>query len=405
MSERGGPQREPGATTALRPEERGPDRQQEREQRERGGPQREPGATTALRPEAAANGPASGRGRAGGGVPPARTASAMRSGRTQPSEDISVVVLAGGLDLERDVSLRSGRRVSDALRMTRVQARLLDADGALLARLVDDRPDAVFVALHGKAGEDGALRTVLELLDVPYVGTSATACRVAWDKPSAKAAVRAAGLATPDWVALPHSTFRELGAVAVLDRIVARLGAPLMVKPAQGGSALGAQQIQDADELPAAMVSCFSYGETVLIEPFVAGVEVAVTVVDVGSGPQALPAVEIVPFSGVFDYASRYTAGMTTYHTPARLPAAAAAEVAEVAVRAHTVLGLRDLSRTDAIVTPDGAIEFLEVNVAPGMTETSLLPMAVEAAGLDLGEVCLTMLRRAAARRRATTLD
>jgi D-alanine-D-alanine ligase len=329
----------------------------------------------------------------------ALTGPAARVDSGSQCTDISVVVLAGGLDFEREVSLRSGRRVTDVLRVVGATARLFDADADLLDTLADDPPDAVFVALHGEAGEDGALRTVLELLGVPYVGATAAACRVAWDKPNAKAAVRAAGLCTPDWVALPHSTFRELGAVAVLDRIVARLGAPLMVKPAQGGSALGAQQIRDADELPAAMVSCFSYGETALIEPFVAGVEVAVTVVDLGSGPQALPAVEIVPFSGVFDYASRYTAGTTTYHTPARLTPEVSARVAEVAVRAHTVLGLRDLSRTDAIVTPDGVVQFLEVNVAPGMTETSLLPMAIEAAGLDLGEVCLTMLCHAAARR------
>jgi D-alanine-D-alanine ligase len=322
----------------------------------------------------------------------------VRSNPTRPAEDLSVVVLAGGLDYEREVSLRSGRRVSDALRAVGVHAQVLDADRALLASLAEDRPVAVFVALHGRTGEDGALQTVLDLLGVPYVGTPAAACRIAWDKPSAKAAVRTAGLSTPDWVALPHSTFRELGAVPVLDRIAAKLGEPLMVKPAQGGSALGALQIQDAEELPAAMVSCFSYGETVLVEPFVAGIEVAVTVIDLGSGPQALPAVEIVPFSGVFDYASRYTAGMTTYHTPARLPAEVAAAVADVAVRAHTVLGLRDLSRTDAIVTSDGTVEFLEVNVAPGMTETSLLPMAVEEAGLELGDVCVTLLRRAAAR-------
>jgi D-alanine-D-alanine ligase len=321
------------------------------------------------------------------------------AGAVRPAGDLSVVVLAGGLDFERDVSLRSGRRVVDALRAVKVRARAMDADRTLIGTLTEDSPDAVFVALHGEAGEDGALRTVLDLIGVPYVGSTAAACRVAWDKPNAKAAVRAAGLSTPDWVALPHATFRELGADAVLKRIVARLGQPLMVKPAQGGSALGAQQIEDAEELPAAMVSCLSYGDTVLIEPFVAGVEVAVTVIDLGSGPVALPAVEIVPSSGVFDYASRYTAGMTTYHTPARLPVDVAALVSEVAVRAHSVLGLRDLSRTDAIVTPDGDVEFLEVNVAPGMTETSLLPMAVEAAGLDLGEVCLTMLRRAAARR------
>jgi D-alanine-D-alanine ligase len=242
------------------------------------------------------------------------------------------------------------------------------------------------------------VRTGLDLAGIPYVGSTADACRVAWDKPNAKAAVRAAGLRTPDWVALSHSTFRELGAAAVLDRIVARLGVPLMVKPAQGGSALGAVQIRDADELPAAMVSCLSYGDTVLIEPYVDGVEVAVSVIDLGSGPRALPAVEIVPASGVFDYAARYTAGMTTYHTPARLSAETTARLADVAVRAHTVLGLRDLSRTDAIVTPNGAVEFLEVNVAPGMTETSLLPMAVEAAGLDLGQVCGTLLALAALR-------
>jgi D-alanine-D-alanine ligase len=314
-------------------------------------------------------------------------------------DELTVVVLAGGLDLEREVSLRSGRRVCDALRLIGLHARESDADAALLSSLTVDPPDAVFIALHGEAGEDGALRTVLDLIGTPYVGSTAAACRVAWDKPNTKAAIRAAGLRTPDWVALPHATFRELGAAEVLNRIVARLGVPLMVKPAQGGSALGALQIRDADELPAAMVSCLSYGETVLIEPYVDGVEVAVSVVDLGSGPEALPAVEIVPASGVFDYAARYTAGMTTYHTPARLSAEIAVTVAEVAVRAHTVLGLRDLSRTDAIVTADGAVEFLEVNVAPGMTETSLLPMAVEAAGLDLGTVCGTLLARAARRR------
>jgi D-alanine-D-alanine ligase len=312
--------------------------------------------------------------------------------------DLTVVVLAGGLAYEREVSIRSGRRVCEALKATGASVRVLDADAALIDTLTADPPDAVFVALHGSSGEDGALRTVLDLVGVPYAGSDAAACRMAWDKPNAKAAVRDAGLATPDWVALPHSTFRELGAAAVLDRIVDRLGLPLMVKPAQGGSALGARQIRTAGELPDAMISCLSYGDTVLVEPYVDGVEVAVSVVDLGDGPVALPAVEIEPSSGVFDYASRYTAGMTTYYTPARLPGDIADRVAEAAVRAHTVLGLRDLSRTDAIVTPAGEVQFLEVNVAPGMTGTSLLPMAVETAGLELGAVCATLLRRAAAR-------
>lgn len=312
--------------------------------------------------------------------------------------ELTAVVLAGGLAYEREVSLRSGRRVCEALKAAGVAVRTLDPDGSLLAGLDGDRPDAVFVALHGADGEDGALRSVLDLVGMPYVGSDAGACRMAWDKPTAKATVRAAGLTTPDWVALPHSTFRELGAAVVLDRIVHRLGLPLMVKPAQGGSALGARVIHEAAELPAAMVSCLSYGDTVLIEPYVEGIEVAVSVVDLGDGPVALPAVEIVPKSGVFDYASRYTAGMTTYHTPARLSAAEAAAVAEVAVRAHAALGLRDLSRTDAVVAADGTVQFLEVNVSPGMTETSMLPMSVEAAGLELGEVCATLLHRAASR-------
>ena len=275
---------------------------------------------------------------------------------------------------------------------------MLDPDSELLAGLEVDRPDAVFIALHGADGEDGALRSVLDLAGVPYVGSDAAACRMAWDKPTAKAIVHAAGLATPDWVALPHSTFRELGAAVVLDRIVERFGLPLMVKPAQGGSALGARVIRSATDLPAAMVSCLSYGDTVLLEPYVEGVEVSVSVVELGAGPVALPAVEIVPTSGVFDYAARYTAGMTTYHTPARLPSAAAEAVAEAAVRAHEELGLRDVSRTDAIVTADGVVQFLEVNVSPGMTATSLLPMSIEAAGLELGEVFATLLERAASR-------
>jgi D-alanine-D-alanine ligase len=312
--------------------------------------------------------------------------------------ELTAVVLAGGLAYEREVSLHSGRRVCEKLKQAGVAVRMLDPDGELLAGLEVDRPDAVFIALHGADGEDGALRSVLDLAGVPYVGSDAAACRMAWDKPTAKAIVHAAGLATPEWVALPHSTFRELGAAVVLDRIVERFGLPLMVKPAQGGSALGARVIRSATELPAAMVSCLSYGDTVLLEPYVEGVEVSVSVVELGAGPIALPAVEIVPTSGVFDYAARYTAGMTTYHTPARLPSAVAEAVAEAAVRAHEELGLRDVSRTDAIVTADGVVQFLEVNVSPGMTATSLLPMSTEAAGLELGEVLATLLERAATR-------
>ena len=316
-----------------------------------------------------------------------------------PETDLlRAVVLAGGLTFEREVSLSSGTQVVEALLRAGLDAELRDADGDLLPGLAAAPADAVFIALHGSTGEDGAVRAVLDLAGVPYVGSPAAACRLAWDKPAAKSVVRSAGVTTPDWVALPHSTFRELGAGAVLDLIVARLGLPLMVKPASGGSALGAQKVSRVEDLPAAMVSCFAYGDTVLVERFVEGIELAVSVVDLGEGPRGLPAVEIVPESGVFDYTSRYTPGLTDYHTPARVSDDVARRAAEVAVTVHEELGLADLSRTDLIVDAEGAVHFLEVNVSPGLTETSMFPMAVEAAGHRLGDVLTTLLRQAAAR-------
>ncbi|RZS37603.1 D-alanine-D-alanine ligase [Herbihabitans rhizosphaerae] len=309
-----------------------------------------------------------------------------------------VAVLSGGLSHERDVSLRSGRRLSTALRSVGLTVEEWDADSSLLTRLREHRPDAVVVALHGGEGENGSIQTIFEMLRIPFVGADSHACRRAWDKPTAKAELARAGLATPDWVVLPHSTFRELGAAPVLDAMVDRLGLPLMLKPDQGGSALGAHVVHDASELPAAMVGCLAYSETVLAERFVAGTEVAVTVIDTDGGPTALPAVEIVPERGVYDYTARYTAGLTDFHTPARLDERATAAVADLAVAAHKLLGLRDVSRTDAVVTPDGTAHFLEVNLSPGLTETSLLPMAIEASGQSLGEIYAALIDRAVAR-------
>jgi D-alanine-D-alanine ligase len=312
--------------------------------------------------------------------------------------DLAVAVLSGGLSHERDVSLRSGRRLSAALRSVGLTVDEWDADGALLDRLRTHEPDAVVVALHGIEGEGGSVQTVLEMMGVPYVGSDSHACRRAWDKPTAKTELARAGLATPDWVVLPHSTFRELGAKPVLDAMVARLGLPMMLKPDQSGSALGAQVVHDAADLPAAMVGCLAYGETVLAERFIEGVEVAVAVVEDSAGPVALPAVEIEPETGIYDYTARYTAGLTDFHTPARLDPAAAAAVADIAVAAHRLLGLRDVSRTDAIVAPDGTVYFLEVNSSPGLTETSLLPMAAEVAGRSLGDIYAGLIERAVAR-------
>ena len=311
----------------------------------------------------------------------------------------TVAVLAGGLSHEREVSLRSGRRLAAALRGAGAEVREWDVDGALVGRLRTDPPDAVAIALHGGEGENGSVQAVLELLGVPFVGTSAQACRRAWDKPTAKAELARAGLETPDWVTLPHTTFRALGAQTVLDAMVDRLGLPLMLKPDQGGSALGAQVVTTRAELPAAMVSCLAYGDSILAERFVAGTEVAVTVVDDGDEPRVLPAVEIDARGGVYDYTARYTPGTTTFHCPARLDPVLLARLEETALAAHRLLGLRDVSRTDAIVAGDGTVYFLEVNSSPGLTETSLLPMAVEAAGLSFGGLLRSLLEQAAARR------
>ena len=296
-----------------------------------------------------------------------------------------VLVLAGGLSHERDVSLRSGRRTAEVLRSAGCDVELRDVDATLLDALAADRPDVVWPLLHGTTGEDGALQAVLDLLDLPYVGAHPAACRRAFDKPVAASIVSAAGVRAPGGTALPHTTFRELGAQAVLAALVRRHGLPLVVKPARGGSALGVTHVTEESQLPRAMVDCYGYGDVALVEQAVAGTEIAVAVLDDGDGPRPLPAVEIVPAAGTtYGYDARYTAGGTRYHTPARLGPAAAAAAAGVALTAHRALGLRHLSRTDLIVDEVGAPWFLETNVAPGMTELSLVPQALAATGEDL---------------------
>jgi D-alanine-D-alanine ligase len=311
------------------------------------------------------------------------------------TEPLRVLVLAGGLSHERDVSLRSGRRVAEALRDVGIDVEERDVDATLLPALRTHRPDCVVPLLHGETGEDGAIREVLELVGVPYVGSRPDACRTAFDKSVAKAVVGRAGLHTPRAVTLPHETFRELGAAAVMAAILDELGTPLMVKPARGGSALGCSVVRDPDDLAGAMVDAFAYGETVLVEQFVTGTEVAVGVVDTGGGPRALPAVSIDPDGGVYDYTARYTAGSTEFVVPAKLSDSLAAECAAVAVTAHRELGLRDLSRSDLIIDEGGTVWFLEVNVAPGLTETSTVPLSVQADGLELGGLVTDLVRAA----------
>lgn len=300
---------------------------------------------------------------------------------------LNIVVLAGGISHERDISLRSGRRVADALNSLGHQVTFRDPDASLLGYLTDHRPDVVWPALHGASGEDGALRALLELTGIPFVGSQTDASRLAWSKPTAKTIVARAGVSTPASIALPKETFRELGANSVLATVRDGLSTPLVVKPAQGGSAQGVTIVEEADELPRAMVDAYTYADIALIERKVNGVEVSVAVIDTGEGPEALPAVEIEPVGGVYTFDARYNAGETRFYTPARLNDVAAAAVADAATTAHVALGLRHLSRIDLIVDADGVPWFLEANVLPGLTETSIMPQAIAASGRDLGDV------------------
>ena len=298
-----------------------------------------------------------------------------------------IVVLAGGLSHERDISERSGRRIAENLKDRGHTVDVFDADAQLLKKLESNRPDVVIPLLHGAAGEDGTLRDVLEALDLRYVGSTPDACRVSFDKPVAKSLMASAGVQVPVGVALPHATFRELGAESVIKAVLNRVGLPCIVKPSRGGSSLGATVVREAGSLPSALVSAFAYGDVALIEQFIEGTEVAVSVIESAAGPVALAAVEIKPDGGVYDYNARYTAGTTEFFCPARLSADLEEQVEQTAVTAHLILGLRDLSRSDMIVDNNGIVWFLEVNVAPGMTETSLFPQSVQAADSDLGEI------------------
>jgi D-alanine-D-alanine ligase len=308
---------------------------------------------------------------------------------------LKVQILAGGISHERDISLKSARRVADALGEVGVSSVIREPDYDLLQNIQIDKPDVIWPVLHGSTGEDGALRDILALTGIPYVGATSKGARLAWDKSIAKALVSREGVQTPPSVTLPKDIFKELDVDSILTAVTNNLTVPLVVKPARSGSAHGVTVVEEARHLSRALVDAYVYCDVVIIEKFIEGTELAITVIDLGAGEIALPAVEIQPVDGKFGFNERYTAGETNYFVPARIPDKVANRAAAVAIKAHEVLGLRHLSRVDVIVDNDGTPWFLEANVVPGLTETSLVPQAIAASGNSLGDVYYSLVQTA----------
>jgi D-alanine-D-alanine ligase len=296
---------------------------------------------------------------------------------------MKVAVLKGGRSLERGVSLRSGARVEDALERLGHEVVALDVGGDLVERLSSERPDVSFVAMHGVGGEDGTAQELLEILGIPFTGPGAAACARCMDKSLAKHAIREAGLPTPDWFAFSQTAFRELGAADALERLEPSLGFPLVVKPSRGGSSLGVKFAAAAGEVPQALVSAFSYDDRVLLERFASGRELAVSVL----GDEALPVVEAIPAQGdSYDFEARYEIGRTRFVCPAELSEAERGAVTEAALATYRALGCSGFARIDLILTAEGP-QILEANAIPGLTDTSLLPQAAEAAGMSFEQL------------------
>jgi D-alanine-D-alanine ligase len=276
----------------------------------------------------------------------------------------------------------------------------LDVGADLVLRLKETKPDLAFIALHGPGGEDGTPQELLEILGVPYTGSRVAACIRCMDKVLSKHALRARGIPTPDWVAFNATAFEELGAADALEEIEEQLRFPLVVKPAAQGSSLGVRFAASRDDVPGALVSAFSYDDRVLLERHVEGRDLAVSVLEGPDGPEALPAVEAIPREGDYDFEARYEIGRTRFECPARIGDAAAARAAELALATYRTLGCYGFARVDLMLEEaTGELTVLEANAIPGLTETSLLPLAAEAAGISFDALIERVLELATARR------
>lgn len=300
-----------------------------------------------------------------------------------------ITVLKGGRSLERQVSLKSGARVQDALERLGHEVIPIDVGIDLVDRLMAERPELAFVALHGRDGEDGTVQELLEVMGIPHTGSGVSACIRTADKVLAKHAMSDAGIPTPEFYAFSETAFRELGAAQALPAIEDRLQFPIVVKPAGQGSALGIKFARTPADVPAALVAAFSYDRKVLLERYVAGRDLAVSIIDEDGMPRALPIVEAVPQQEDFyDFESRYEIGRTKFVCPAELDDDVATRAHDVAVQVYELLGCSGFARVDLMLeNASDELYVLEANAIPGLTETSLLPQAADAAEIGFDEL------------------
>ena len=295
------------------------------------------------------------------------------------SKGYQIAVLQGGPSLEAEVSRVSAAGVAEALRAAEHRVALIEMDRQAAQRLDQLRPDAVFPALHGPPGEDGTVQGLLEMLELPYVGSGVSGSAFAMDKPVAKAIFRRAGLPVADDLLIPP----RMAVAEAAETILESFGDRVVIKPACLGSAIGVVPLPEGGELQQPLASALAFGN-VLVEPYVAGKEITVGVLDLhGKAPEAFPVIEIrTAPQQWYDYENRYKVGGSEHVVPAPLPEAVAQRLREIAIAAHQALGMRDLSRADFIVDDNDAITLLEVNAIPGMTPTSLYPDGARAKGL-----------------------
>ena len=311
-----------------------------------------------------------------------------------PEQTLSVAVLMGGASAEAQVSRNSAQQVAQALIGEGHVCHLVELDEDCMATLLEIAPDAVFPALHGPPGEDGTVQGMLEMLGLPYVGSRVHGSAMAMDKAVAKHIFRQADLpVAPDLVVTPDDDL-----IKVSEKILSVLGPAVVIKPLNQGSAIGVTPLPNGGDLPAALAQALVFGNC-LIEPYVLGKEITVGVLEVGQTLLAHPVIEIVTAHAQwYDYDNRYTPGQSEHLIPALLPSELLQELQDVALQAHQVLALRDLSRADFIVTDSGAITLLEVNTLPGMTPVSLYPEGAEAIGYPFQKLVDHLVRQAARR-------